>query len=89
MIDSEDDRLAAPRTAEEIAELIRARKQRSAWGSVFAAAGILGFMGLAGVLVYKGSPIGMGELSLLGMFFAMAAVGAGFADPSEIKGFWK
>lgn len=88
-----DERTTNGLTAEEIAEKVRARKQRSRWGGRFAFVGIVGFVltaaGLVTGLVLYDRDIGVGALTLLGMFFAMASVGAGFADPAEIRGFWK
>jgi len=80
-------------TDEEVAEKVRARKARTRWGTLFAIVGVLGFLTLGGAMAYgivfQSKSVGMEGLTILGMFFAMAAVGAGFADPSEIRSFWK
>ena len=66
-------------TAEEIAERVRARKARTKYGSMFAVGGFAG--GMLAALWFR-------DFGIASLLFGMAAVGAGFADPTEIKGFW-
>ena len=66
-------------TAEEIAEKVRARKARAKWGGVlFVAAGVAGLA----------SAFWLRDLAMTTVFLGVACVGAGFADPQEIRGFW-
>lgn len=85
----QDARTTDALTDEEVAEAIRARKARSRWGGVMALAGVLGFVVIAFLLLLRKQPVGAEELGILGMFFAMGCVGAGYADPSDLPGFRK
>lgn len=84
-----DERTTNGLSAEEIAEKVRARKQRAKWGNVFAVVGLIGFVLMAVGLFWTERAIGAGELTLLGIFVGMAAVGAGFGDPASLRAFWK
>lgn len=86
---TDDERKADGFTSEEIAELVRARKARTKWGALFVIVGVLGFLLSAIVLLLREAAFGLPELGLLGMFFAMGAVGAGYAEPSELSSLWK
>lgn len=76
-------------SAEEVAEKVRARQARTRWGFLFVIVGLLGFLGTAIILLLKDTPASVVDLGLVGMFFAMACVGAGYTEPSELSGLWK
>jgi hypothetical protein len=67
-------------TAEEIAERVRARKQRQRWG---------GWVFVVGLLAGLAAAFWLRDLALTTLFLGVGLVGAGFADPQEIRGFWK
>jgi hypothetical protein len=66
-----DERQSTP-TAEEIAERVRARKQRQKWG---------GWVFVVGLLAGLAAAFWLRDLALTTLFLAFSAVGAGFGDP--------
>lgn len=88
MTEERDTAQRAALTAEEIAEKIRARKARTRYALAFVVMGLLTFVAGVGAMILAGLETTAG-VAILTMGFAMASVGAGYADPSEIKGLWK
>ena len=64
---------------EEIAERVRARKARTRYGAMFAVGGFIA--GLVAAFWFR-------DVALTTVFMGVSSVGAGFADPSEVKALW-
>lgn len=75
-----EDRRKQQLTEEEVAELRRKRKTRTTYAVLFA---LGGFAAAVYAAFWKDA------MGLTALFMGTALIGAGYADPNEVRGLWK
>lgn len=87
MSDSRNTQTRASLSEEEVLEIRRRRLARTKFGVFFVVAGIVGFAAAVAGLLLLETPMTTG-LAIIAVSFGAAAVGAGYADFNEVRGFF-